>query len=107
MDDTRYKSIMVNLGMPNSRSLLHALQQVANEVGQESAAKITSLRAECERLRADAERLDWLIANPDATVCSEGPNGPFHVWFRYSMRAADERTTPRAAIDAARAGKGE
>ena len=35
MTDERYKKIMADLGMPNSRSLLSALQQVANEVAQE------------------------------------------------------------------------
>lgn len=34
MTDERYKKIMADLGMPNSRSLLVALQQVANEAGQ-------------------------------------------------------------------------
>lgn len=38
MKDERYKQIMSELGMPNSRSLLSALQQVANEAGQECAA---------------------------------------------------------------------
>ena len=31
MKDERYKEIMEGLGMPNSRSLLFALEQVANE----------------------------------------------------------------------------
>ncbi|MBU1193979.1 MAG: hypothetical protein KKE62_01900 [Proteobacteria bacterium] len=35
MKDSRYKEIMKGLGMPNSRSLLSALQQVANEVAQQ------------------------------------------------------------------------
>jgi len=35
MTDERYKKIMADIGMPNSRSLLSALQQVANEVAQE------------------------------------------------------------------------
>ena len=35
MKDARYKEIMEGLGMPNSRSLITALQQVANEVAQE------------------------------------------------------------------------
>jgi len=36
MTDERYKQIMNNLGMPDSQSLLSALQQVANEAGQEA-----------------------------------------------------------------------
>ena len=35
MEDKRFKEIMAELGMPNSRSLLIALKQVANEVAQE------------------------------------------------------------------------
>ena len=35
MKDERYKEIMENLGLPNSTSLLIALEQVANEVAQE------------------------------------------------------------------------
>lgn len=46
MTDERYQQIMTNLGMPNSRSLLQALQQVANEVAQEERAS--------ERERKDA-----------------------------------------------------
>lgn len=49
----------------------------------------------------DAERLDWLLINPDATVCSDGAYGPFHVWFRYSNRTTKPANTARAAIDAA------
>jgi hypothetical protein len=47
MTDERYQKIMSDLGMPNSRSLLQALQQVANEVAQQARAaerdKITRL----------------------------------------------------------------
>ena len=35
MNDARFKQLMKGLGMPNSRSLLIALRQVANEVAQE------------------------------------------------------------------------
>ena len=35
MKDKRYKEIMQKLGMPNSQTLLSALQQVANETAQE------------------------------------------------------------------------
>ena len=37
MTDERYKQLMRDVGMPNSRSLLQALQQVANEVEQKCA----------------------------------------------------------------------
>ena len=39
MKAERYKEIMVGLGMPDSQSLLMALQQVANEVEQEISTK--------------------------------------------------------------------
>ena len=52
MNDERYRKIMSDLGMPNSRSLLQALQQVANEVGQQSSEEIT-------RLRADLAKVTW------------------------------------------------
>ena len=35
MTDERYKELMKQVGMPNSKSLLIALRQVANEVAQE------------------------------------------------------------------------
>ena len=50
MNDERYQKIMSDLGMPNSRSLLQALQQVANEVGQQSSEEITRLRAELAKV---------------------------------------------------------
>jgi hypothetical protein len=40
MKDERYKKIMTDLGMPDSCSLLVALQQVANEVGHEYIQKM-------------------------------------------------------------------
>lgn len=51
MSDERYQKIMADLGMPHSRSLLQALQQVANEVTQETRA------AERERCAIQLERL--------------------------------------------------
>lgn len=53
------------------------------------------------RVELDAERLDWMLKHPDATICSGGPHGPYHIWFRYSNRTTDEQSTARAAIDAA------
>lgn len=43
MDDKRYKQLMEQVGMPNSKSLLLALKQVANEVEQEVRAQIMGL----------------------------------------------------------------
>lgn len=53
----------------------------------------------------DADRLDWMIQHTDAAICSAGPNGPFHIWFRYSNRVTEEYPTARAAIDAALRGE--
>jgi len=39
MNDDRYKQLMEQVGMPNSRSLLLALRQAANEVAQEERAR--------------------------------------------------------------------
>ena len=44
MTDDRYKELMEQVGMPNSRSLLTALEQVANEVGQASARELEQTR---------------------------------------------------------------
>jgi len=44
--DDRYKKIMADMGMPNSRSLLQALQQVAHEVEQEVRASIAAPKGE-------------------------------------------------------------
>ena len=54
MMDARYKQIMTDLGMPESQSLLSALRQVANEVGQEAT------RNESKRVKARAiEVVGW------------------------------------------------
>ena len=45
MTDERYKAIMADLGMPNSRSLLQALQQVAQEVSHAERAKCAEIAA--------------------------------------------------------------
>lgn len=55
MTDERYKKIMADLGMPNSSSLLVALQQVANEAGQECAA---AEREACAKV-CDAKAVKW------------------------------------------------
>lgn len=55
----------------------------------------------------DTEMLDWLIKHSDATVLHGSAYGPYQVWFRYSGRTTDEFKTPREAIRAAMAAKGE
>jgi len=62
MKDSRYKEIMDGLGMPNSRSLLSALQQVENEVAQEvhksyekNNKKLNTGAYKCERCKDTGE----------------------------------------------------
>lgn len=40
MKEERYKQLMEQVGMPESRSILQAFQQIANEVEQETIARI-------------------------------------------------------------------
>lgn len=66
---------------------------------------VTALLDALAACREDAERLQWMIDHPDATIISDGPYGPFHIWFRYSCRIVGEGSkTSRDAIDAARGG---
>ena len=63
------------------------------------SAELAAAKEEVERLRVDAERLDWLLSNPNEVL--EGGDGE---WF--TLDADSEPTyfkTGRAAIDAARA----
>lgn len=61
MNDDRYQKIMADLGTPNSRSLLSALQQVANEAAQAAQA-------------ATRERFRSLLIDY-ATACGELSKG--------------------------------
>ena len=65
--DDRYKQIMAGLGMPNSQSLLCALQQVANEVGQKFYADATALAGAADRAcaRASISDLNWQRVSHD------------------------------------------
>ena len=59
MNDERLKQLMVQVGMPDSKSLYMALNQVANEVGQEyslenEALKCRLKRAYCDEVGADS-----------------------------------------------------
>jgi hypothetical protein len=62
MKDSRYKEIMEGLGMPNSRSLLFALQQVANEVAQETKSLFSEKNRDVETLEA-CDRWESLMAS--------------------------------------------
>lgn len=84
MTDERYKKIMTDLGMPNSQSLLVALQQVANEVEQECAA--IERKADAAILKAMAE------ANSMIHVEQLGGNIVKENWWRgklTGLRAAE------------------
>lgn len=57
LTDERYKQLMESVGMPNRRSLLHALQQCAIEsalVEREACAKLCDNNA-CDYTREGAE----------------------------------------------------
>jgi hypothetical protein len=70
MTDDRYQKIMSDLGMPHSRSLLQALQQVANEAAQEVRAALATPSVpsgEPAQIRADFEqRMAGTGASPSA-----------------------------------------
>ena len=48
MTNERYKELMAQVGMPNSRSLLTALQQAVNETQQKEYKKESYPCPECE-----------------------------------------------------------
>ena len=58
MKDERYKQIMTDLGMPNSISLLAALQQVASEVAQD----VMKSQTDTALLRELINRNDYHVA---------------------------------------------
>lgn len=51
MTEERYKELMDQVGMPNSRSLLLALQQAVHETEAPLVAEIKTLREEIRRLK--------------------------------------------------------
>lgn len=62
MEDKRYKEIMQRVGMPNSQTLLSALQQVTNETAQEikgvSENKVLSIVDACFHAYASSYRTE-------------------------------------------------
>ena len=62
MKDKRYREIMEQIGWPNSRSLLGALQQVSNETAQEikgvSDSKVLSIIDSCFHTYASSCRAE-------------------------------------------------
>ena len=65
MTDDRYKEIMSRLGMPESASLLLALEQVANEVAQEHLQKRRKMEVALRRVA------DWELPKTDEFVDEE------------------------------------
>ena len=61
MKDSRYKEIMNNLGQPESRSLLMALEQVANEVAQEVHASYAEDRVSLLQYKSLRENFQKMI----------------------------------------------
>jgi len=51
MKDERYKQLMKDMGMPNSRSLLLTLQQVSHEVSMDYKEEIDKLKQTTHRLQ--------------------------------------------------------
>ena len=65
MNDERYKEIMSSLGMPESQSLLLALEQVANEVAQEHLQKRRKMEVALRRI------MNWELPKTDEFVDEE------------------------------------
>ena len=55
MKDERFKELMEQVGMPDSSSLLSALQQVANEVAQEKYETINAMDTLRQAMKADPD----------------------------------------------------
>ena len=67
MTNERYKELMAQVGMPNSRSLLTALQQAVNETQQKEYKKAVleereACALECDELVIHAMRKHEIIA---------------------------------------------
>lgn len=65
MKDERYKEIMTRLGMPESQSLLTALEQVSNEVAQECLQKTKVMEVALRRIA------NWQLPSTDEFVDEE------------------------------------
>jgi hypothetical protein len=99
MKDERFMQIMADLGMPDSHSLLGALQQVANEVAQEREAKhivdTGTLRDRVAALEAQGG-LAWVNVDtrlpPDETHVLVLRNGVLHTGARFWDHPGHEDT---------------
>ena len=63
MKDDRCKQIMAEIGMPNSRSLMQALFQVANETEQECNKKLSDLKKQIEERIKELKELKMIQYN--------------------------------------------
>lgn len=84
MTDERYKELMISIGMPDSRSLLQALQQVAMEAAFEECNACIKL------LEDDADRQEKVWHN----YISSGGKGPatsFHTIPRAYAKLLKDR----------------
>ena len=80
MKDSRFRALMRGMGMPESRSLLITLQQVANEVEQEVRAEITEknnkklkMDAVCPKCKKSVKVIDgWASCVCGATYYTTG-----------------------------------
>ena len=63
MNDERYKELMNQVGMSNSRSILQAFKQIANEVAQEVHAEYG------KEIHADSTQQLWKIPESRAIIC--------------------------------------
>ena len=104
MTDERYKALMADLGMPNSRSLLSALQQVANEVAQAERKAYAELRAQACRARNLIECGETAAALN--CLCDAIEVGFDHTAATGSNVLADRPAAPLAAGPASNASDG-
>ena len=71
MKDSRDKEIMEGLGMPNSQSLLSALQQVANEVAQQVHSDYEENNKKLKIDQAKRCKYDKNCARQESSGCSQ------------------------------------
>lgn len=65
MTDERYKQLMEQVGMPNSRSLLQALQQAVNETEIEYSKKLEGIQQLCRKLSLENKMLSDMLQDKE------------------------------------------
>lgn len=63
MNNERYKQLMNDVGLPNSRSLLTALRQVENEVSGPLLAEVERLRSALSIIAGYEQCIDNTLGN--------------------------------------------